>query len=234
MDCKSSKLPETTQAKKIKADYAQIIVCCALQEPYFQIIYFDSEDNNWHIGYGSYCLSYVQQWLKEEFEPGHAGIESAITVLLARIEEAEAKTKKAERERDDALTLLHSYRHICGETPPGRIQELVEADRDGRCTITQCKFGDIVYVVGSKKIVEARIQEIYLDDVSEPIYLVDFTCDNSCDGCPFNSWSQSWEGEWECDGEYGNGAIKQSDFGKTVFLTREAAEAALKARKQDG
>lgn len=115
-----------------------------------------------------------------------------------------------------------------------RLRELVEADRDGRCTITQCKFGDTVYVAGSKKIVEARIQEIYLDDVSELIYLVDFTCDNSCDGCPFNSWSQSWEGEWECGGEYGDGAIKQSDFGKTVFLTREFAEAALKAREQDG
>lgn len=114
-----------------------------------------------------------------------------------------------------------------------RLRELVEADREGRCAITQCKFGGTVYVVGSKKIVDARIQEIYLDDVPELIYLVDFTCDNSCEGCPFNSWSQSWEGEWECGGEYGDGAIKQSDFGRNVFLSREAAEAALKAREQN-
>lgn len=113
-----------------------------------------------------------------------------------------------------------------------RIKELVEADRDGRCVFTKCKIGDTVFVVGKKKIVKARVQEIYLDDIPELIYLVDFECDNCCDGCPFNSWSQSWEGEWQCDGGYGDGSIKDSNFGKTVFRTREAAEAALKAMKE--
>lgn len=109
-----------------------------------------------------------------------------------------------------------------------RLRELSEADRDGRCIVTRCKIGDAVYVTGSKKVVEAKIHEIYLDDMVEIIYLVSFECDDCCDGCPFNSWSQSWEGEWECGGEYGDGSVKQSDFGKTVFFTREAAESALK------
>lgn len=113
-----------------------------------------------------------------------------------------------------------------------RLKELVEADREGRCMVAKLKIGEHVFVVGKKKIVKARIQEIYFDDMSELIYLVDFECDNSCDGCPFNSWSQSWEGEWECDGEYGDGSVKQSDFGKTVFLTREEAEAALEKMKE--
>lgn len=108
-----------------------------------------------------------------------------------------------------------------------RLKELVEADREGRCVVTKLKIGEHVFVVGEKKIVRARIQEIYLDDMLELIYLVDFKCDDSCDGCPFNSWSQSWEGEWSCDGEYGDGSVKQSEFGKTVFATREEAEAAL-------
>lgn len=109
-----------------------------------------------------------------------------------------------------------------------RLLELSEADRDGRCVLLPCKIGDTVYVVGSRKVVEVEVQEIYLDDMQEIICLVSFECDNCCDGCPFNSWSQHWEGEWECGGEYGDGSVKQSDFGKTVFLTREAAEAALK------
>lgn len=113
-----------------------------------------------------------------------------------------------------------------------RLKELVEADREGRCMVAKLKIGEHVFVVGKKKIVKARIQEIYFDDMPELIYLVDFECDNSCDGCPFNSWSQSWEGEWECDGEYGDGSVKQSDFGKTVFLTREEAEAALEKMKE--
>lgn len=113
-----------------------------------------------------------------------------------------------------------------------RLRELVDADRDGRCMFTKCKIGDILFVVGKKKVVEARVQEIYLDDMPELIYLVDFECDNSCDGCPFNSWKQSWEGEWECGGEYGDGSVKQSDFGKTVFLTHKQAEAALNEMKE--
>ncbi len=70
------------------------------------------------------------------------------------------------------------------------------------------------------------------DNIIRRNFAVDFECDNSCDGCPFNSWSQSWEGEWECDGEYGDGSVKQSDFGKTVFLTREEAEAALEKMRE--
>lgn len=48
--------------------------------------------------------------------------------------------RKLKEERDDALTLLRSYRHICGETPPGRIQELVEADWEDAVHIGACGF----------------------------------------------------------------------------------------------
>lgn len=132
----------------------------------------------------------------------------------------------------ECLERLAAFEDILGDDYDlNRLRELIEADRNGRCKIAQCKLGDTVYVAGSKKIVAVRIREIYFDDTSGLIYLVDFECDNSCDGCPFNSWSQTWEGEWECGGEYGDGGIKQSDFGKTVFLTPEAAEAALKGEQ---
>ena len=59
------------------------------------------------------------------------------------------------------------------------------------------------------------------------MYLVDFNCDSDCDGCPFFAWKQGYSGEWSCDGEYNQATVKGCDFGKTVFLTREEAEAAL-------
>lgn len=123
---------------------------------------------------------------------------------------------------------LQDIENILGDTYDlDRLRELVEADKAGRCVFTKCKIGDTVFVVGKKKIVKARVQEIYLYNMPELIYLVDFECDNSCDGCPFDFWNQSWEGEWECGGECGDGSVKQSDFGKTVFLTEEAAKSAL-------
>lgn len=139
-------------------------------------------------------------------------------------------TKKEPRLKSQAEIWLRlcQIEDILGDTYDlDRLRELMEADKAGRCVFTKCKIGDTVFVVGKKKVVEARIQEIYLDDMPELIYLVGFECDYLCDGCPFNYWSQSWEGEWECGGEYGDGSVKQSDLGKTVFLTREAAETAL-------
>lgn len=37
-------------------------------KPYYVIKYYDIADKEWHIGYGSYYLHYVFQWLEECFE----------------------------------------------------------------------------------------------------------------------------------------------------------------------
>lgn len=172
-----------------------------------------------------------------EFETGDGGI--AESKLSAIFEKFLGENYDLDRLRDLAnqrMTMREDVAQrvqITKGIDLDRLRELVEADRAGRCVILLCKTGDTVYVIGAKKIVKAQIQEIYFDDAPDIIYLVDFECDNDCDGCPFNSWEQSWEGEWECDGKWGDGSIKQSEFGKTVFLTREAAEAALKG-DQDG
>lgn len=132
---------------------------------------------------------------------------TAITDLLARAE-------AAEKERDS-------------------LREVLEADRDGRCVVLPCKVGSKVYVTGRKKIVEAEVQQIYLDDHEGIEMLVHFKCDTSCAGCPFNSLKQDWDGEWSCDGEYGDGCVFQREFGKTVFLTPEDAEDALKGEQNE-
>ena len=53
---------------KIKTHFAQIIVHGKAEKPYYEILYFDTEDRTYHIGFGSYCLDYVFEWLSNEFE----------------------------------------------------------------------------------------------------------------------------------------------------------------------
>ena len=53
---------------KIKTHFARIVVCGTEQNPYYNILYYDPSDKEYHLGYGSYCISFVRQWLAEEFE----------------------------------------------------------------------------------------------------------------------------------------------------------------------
>lgn len=114
-----------------------------------------------------------------------------------------------------------------------RLRELAEADRGGRFILTKCKTGDTIFVVGNKKIIKTKVREICFNDVFELIYLVEFKCDNMCDGCPFHLRSPFLDEEMACEGDYGAVFVKQSDFCKTVFLSREAAEEALKGEQND-
>lgn len=59
---------------KIKAVKPNIIVRGNVDKPYYLIEYYDVLDNEWHIGYGSYCLANVKEWLKTCFEVINADI----------------------------------------------------------------------------------------------------------------------------------------------------------------
>ena len=59
---------DSKSKEKIKTSFAQIIVRKIKEKPYFEILYFDSQDKCFHIGFGSFYLEYVFQWLAEEFE----------------------------------------------------------------------------------------------------------------------------------------------------------------------
>ena len=52
----------------IRTHFAEIIVRGTADKPYYEILYFDTEDGSYHIGFGSYYLEYVFKWLSEEFE----------------------------------------------------------------------------------------------------------------------------------------------------------------------
>ena len=111
------------------------------------------------------------------------------------------------------------------------LKKYQEADRAGRLVVLPCKVGDTVWAA-SGKIIKCEIDEMYLCDSGGIEFLVSFNCDGAnCKRCPFNNWTQDCSGECYCDCEYGNGSFKDSDIGKTIFLTSEEAKAALEAMK---
>ena len=110
------------------------------------------------------------------------------------------------------------------------LRELVQAKRKGRCVVLPCKAGDTVYAAGSSKIIEAQVQEFYSGEERTEA-LIGFTCDDVCNGCPFEALTISDTGEWECVGKYGELYVPLSEFGKKIFFTREAAESARKEQE---
>ncbi len=86
------------------------------------------------------------------------------------------------------------------------LRELVQAEQDGRLAVLPCKIGDTLYDIYDAKLdrigdvreIKVRDIHVYIDKREKPWLIV--------------------------DGYY----FSLSDFYKTVFLTREEAEAALK------
>ena len=90
--------------------------------------------------------------------------------------------------------------------------------------VPPCKVGDVVYI----KNIPLIIQFLHIEN--EVYYVVQFDCDD-CGECPFYEDEVSFEGEHDCKT---NGYIQftEKDIGKTVFLTKEEAEAKLKELKE--
>ena len=90
-----------------------------------------------------------------------------------------------------------------------RLKELVEADRDGRCVVFPCKIGDTVYDIQMGKITEKTI-------ISIP-FLLSKSVNHLCLHAINNRDALT--------------TIETENLGKTVFLSREEAEAALERMK---
>ena len=87
------------------------------------------------------------------------------------------------------------------------LKEMVQAKREGRCVVLPCKVGDTIYKLFCGDIVELEVERI--------------VCWSS------GYWKMNAHTEYS-RADWKGFEIDFSDFGKTVFLTREAAEAALK------
>ena len=93
---------------------------------------------------------------------------------------------------------------------PNRLRELAEADKDGRCVVLPCRVGDTVYM----------IERIF--DIDNGV--CDEICARKVIGHGGNNLNKLW---LIGSGGICNVSIFVSEFGKTVFLTREEAERAL-------
>lgn len=96
--------------------------------------------------------------------------------------------------------------------PFKRIVALMEADRAGLLVVLPCKVGDTLYeVTGRKTISEYRVKAIRVELF-----------------CVFIEWEIEKGFVWQS-----LSGITQNEIGKTVFLTREEAEKALEATKDE-
>ena len=95
-----------------------------------------------------------------------------------------------------------ALRRLCRNCDLDRLEKLAEADKDGRLVVLPCKVGDTVYFALLGRIIEKQVFSIVSFSDSTRIY---------CGGTS----------------EY----FRPEDIGKTFFLTREEAEAALEAMK---
>ena len=93
---------------------------------------------------------------------------------------------------------------------PSRLRELAEADKDGRCVVLPCKVGDTVW-----RIVRDGEPHITRDEVRDMYFADDMTL---------------------CVELVGGRVTFTEKFGKTVFLSREEDEKALREMegKKDG
>ena len=108
----------------------------------------------------------------------------------------------------ERLKAYEDIAELCGGFD--RLRELAEADKDGRVVVLPCKVGDTVYM----------IEHIF--DIDNGV--CDEICARKVIGHGGNNLNQLW---LVGSGGICNAYIFVSEFGKTVFLTREEAERAI-------
>lgn len=104
------------------------------------------------------------------------------------------------------LMRLADLESLCSYT---RLRELAEADKDGRVVVLPCKVGDIVWA-NLDEMRHTRKCVIEFVNIGSHVTTIVFS---TVDGLRE---------------QYG---VNHSSFGKTVFLTREEAEKALKTKE---
>ena len=93
----------------------------------------------------------------------------------------------------------------CLKVEPGRLRELAEADKNGRVVVLPCKVGDALYRTSPSGVVVHRVANVVYRGLTSRWYI------DTIPNLPYAS----------------------EELGKTTFLTREAAEEALEALKDE-
>lgn len=129
----------------------------------------------------------------------------AIMMRLAAYEDAGLAPESVEALKLSIMGKAISEIKEFNGMPIDRLRELAEADKEGRAVILPCKVGSTVYTEFCDKVVEKRIGQFHVNGYTEPRLWADIDCD----------WTSTQCVRWDLA------------VGKTVFLTREEAEAAL-------
>ena len=127
--------------------------------------------------------------------------------LLAAYEDTGMTPEEIDMDHEAAETL----RQLCRGCNLDRLEKLAEADKDGRVVVPPCKVGDRLYeVTGRKTISVYKVKAIRVELFSL-----------------FIEWDIVEGFVWQS-----LSGINAGEIGKTVFLTREEAEKALKEVEQ--
>lgn len=126
--------------------------------------------------------------------------------LLARLVEYE-ETGLTPEQCENAKVIIESA--FSDDTSKAeRIRELLKADRDGRLVVLPCKVGDVVYGFHGGKTILPMVAK-----------WIETNTDGWCIAAQYTPMAPNF--------------YRFSDFGKTVFLTREEAKKALEAMKDE-
>lgn len=137
------------------------------------------------------------------------------------------------------------------DVSPDRLRELAQAEKEGRLVVLPCKVGDTVYHITTCEYFPQVLDGTMYGSDGGPGTATGFYCPcELAENCPFDADDFDCNinkkkfavfedevvslciNDCEMRVELGySGYVDVSDFGKTVFLTREAAEAALEERK---
>lgn len=113
---------------------------------------------------------------------------------------------------------------LTGDIPLDRLKEIVRAEKEGRCVVLPCKgWFDLVF--GEQEV----FYGIDTDYPENPIREITVRNEERF------TWYDGWESV-TFNGTYENGLDHEftpEEIGKTVFLTREEAEAKLKERENE-
>ena len=165
----------------------------------------------------------------EEYEPGGTRDQFALKIAISSIRAVSRYHEALDLEPEDILSetdigkvvcALHELKKFKELGDMDRLRELVEADRDGRCVVRPCKVGDILYEIDETEygVITCKVLSV------------------NCFNChalriPQNPVVDNVVVTIEVIDGHGKGSsydFAETDFGKTVFLYRETAEAALK------
>lgn len=120
-----------THKNKIKTSFAKIFVSGTTDRPYFNILYFDPVDQDYHVGFGSYCLEYVFKWLSDEFEIEDAPAADVAPVVHGRWVDGKCSNCGVDIPTDDAHDAIFEnecrFCYYCGAKMDGGVSD--EADR---------------------------------------------------------------------------------------------------------